>query len=43
MLTFMVKKRKVMKLCVFFVENTRKNFKSKLVLVGDVILETKGL
>ena len=28
---------------VFFLENTRKNFKSKLDLVGVVILETKGL
>ena len=27
----------------FFLENTRKNFKSKLVLVGVVILESKGL
>ena len=27
----------------FFFENTRKNFKSKLVLVGVVILESKGL
>ena len=26
-----------------FFENTRKNFKSKLVLVGVVILESKGV